>query len=76
MFFVEALFVSIGGALLGAGLSVALSMLMKTSLDFAAISGFMLAVGVFLSWLITTALTILPSIQASKIPAAEAIRYE
>jgi putative ABC transport system permease protein len=76
MFFIESLIVSLGGAFLGAGLSVALSVLMKTTLDFAAISGFMLALGVFLSWLITKALTILPSIQASKIPAAEAIRYE
>jgi len=76
MFFWESLFVSVGGAILGAGLSVALSKLMQTTMDFAAISGFMLAAGVFISWLITKALTILPSIQASKIPAAEAIRYE
>jgi putative ABC transport system permease protein len=76
IFFWEALFISLGGAVLGAGLSIALSKLMQTTMDFAAISGFMLAVGVFISWLITKALTILPSVQASKIPAAEAIRYE
>ena len=76
VFFLEALFVSLGGAVLGAGLSVALSKLMQTTMDFAVISGFMLAVGVLISWVITKALTILPSIQASRIPAAEAIRYE
>ena len=76
MFFIEALFISLGGAVVGAGLAVALSRLMRTTIGFAAISGGMLAAGVFIAWVITKALTILPSIQASKIPAAEAIRYE
>jgi len=74
IFFAEALFVSVAGALLGAGLSVALSRLMEVTMDFAAISGLALAAGVFVSWLVTNALTVLPSVQASRVPAAEAIR--
>ncbi len=76
LFFVEALFVSVGGAVLGAGLALLLSRLMETTMGLGAISGLVLALGVFLAWLITKALAILPAVQASRIPAAEAIRYE
>jgi len=51
-----------------------LSRLMEVTMDFAAISGLTLAAGVFVSWLVTNAITILPSVQASRVPAAEAIR--
>ena len=74
VFFAEALFVSAGGAVLGAGLSVLLSGLMEFTMDIAAVSGFMLAAGIFVSWLVVNALAILPSVQASRMPAAEAIR--
>ena len=76
LFFVEALFVSVGGALVGTGLAIILSHLMEVTMGVGAIPGLMLGAGVFLAWVITKALTIIPSVQASRIPAAEAIRYE
>ncbi len=76
VFFLEALMIGIGGAILGTGLSFLQSDLIETTMGFGALSIWMLFIGVLAAWAVTTALTLLPARQASGVPAAEAIRYE
>ena len=76
LFFFESFVIGASGALLGAGVSLVISRLMNAAiLDGAFVSG-MLIVGILGAWAVTTALTIIPALQASRIPAAEALRYE
>jgi len=76
LFFMEALIIGLGGAVLGSGVAVLLSGLMKTSLGIGGYSIGILGLGILLSLLTTLFLTNIPTIQTSKIPASEAIRYE
>ena len=76
LFFLEGLFIGVSGALLGGAISFLTSHLMETTMGFRELSIGMLFIGILVAWEITTMLTVLPAIQASRIPAAEAIRYE
>ena len=76
VFFLEALMIGIGGAIVGTGISFLQSDLIETTMGFGALSIWMLFIGVLAAWAVTTALTLLPARQASRVPAAEAIRYE
>jgi hypothetical protein len=76
LFFTEALIIGVSGAVLGSGVAVLLSGLMKSSLGVGGYSIGILGLGVLLSLATTLFLTNIPAIQTSKIPASEAIRYE
>lgn len=76
LFFHEALTIGIIASLLGVGISIVLAELMQQTAQLGSIDPLLLSIGIAASWLITTALTIFPAIQASKIPAAEAMRTE
>ena len=76
LFFLEALVIGIGGAILGAGASVLLTQLMQRTMGFTGVNVGLLIAGIVGSWAVVVALTVLPAVQASRIPPAEAIRYE
>ena len=76
LFFLEGLLIGVGGAFLGAGISILTSYLMETTMGIQELGIGMLFVGILVAWEITTMLTVLPAIQASRVPAAEAIRYQ
>ena len=76
LFFVEALVIGAGGAVVGAGLSLLVSRIMNASVSGGAFAAGMLFLGILGAWAVTTALTVIPALQASRIPAAEALRYE
>ena len=76
LFFLEALIIGAGGALLGAGISVAISKLMVATISGGTVISIMLFLGILAAWAVTTSLTVIPAVQASRIPAAEALRYE
>jgi hypothetical protein len=76
LFFLEAVLLGMGGAVVGAGLSVLLSKLMQDTMGFGAIYVSLLAVGIVGATALVTALDIFPALQASRTPASEAIRYE
>ncbi len=76
LFFIEALILGVSGALLGAGLSVLISKLMLLAITGGAVISIMLFLGILAAWAVTTSLTVIPALQASRIPAAEALRYE
>jgi putative ABC transport system permease protein len=76
LFFLEAFIIGAAGAIAGTGISMLISALMASSgQDVAIISG-LLFVGIFGAWSVTTILTLFPALQASRIPAAQALRYE
>ena len=76
LFFLEAFLMSFLGALLGFLVSRLLSQVMESSMGFGPITLGMLGPGVLISWLLTMALTVLPAMQASRVPAADAMRTE
>jgi putative ABC transport system permease protein len=76
LFFIEALILGVSGALLGAGLSVLISRLMVIAISGGAVISIMLFLGILAAWAVTTSLTVIPALQASRIPAADALRYE
>ena len=76
LFFREALIIGVGGAVVGAGLSVLMSRLMQATTGFAAVYVGLLALGIVGASTLVTALDILPALQAARVPASEAIRYE
>jgi hypothetical protein len=76
LFFIEALILGASGAILGAGLSILISRLMLVAISGGAVLSIMLFLGILAAWAVTTSLTVIPALQASRIPAAEALRYE
>jgi putative ABC transport system permease protein len=76
LFFIEALVLGVSGAILGTGLSVLISRLMVIAISGGAVVSIMLFLGILAAWAVTTSLTVIPALQASRIPAAEALRYE
>jgi putative ABC transport system permease protein len=76
LFFLEAFIIGAAGAVLGAGVSMLISSLMASSIAGGAIVSATLFAGIFAAWAITAALTLFPALQASRIPAADALRYE
>ncbi|MBA7629526.1 hypothetical protein ES703_37025 [subsurface metagenome] len=76
LFFSEALIIGGIGAVLGTGFSLAVLPALNKSLMIESLSPFYLVLGVVSAWLITMGLTVFPAVQASKVPAAEAMRNE
>ena len=76
LFFLEALTIGAFGAVLGAGFSALISILMKETMGLGGISPAFLAAGITGASILVTALDIIPAMQAAGVPAAEAIRYE
>ena len=76
LFSVEGFFLSAGGALAGAGVSFLIFGAIQESLGLISLFPLQLILGVLLAWLITMGLTILPALQAAKVPAADAMRHE
>ncbi len=76
LFFLEALILGIAGAIVGTGISILISKLMAASMTGGAVLSSMLFLGILAAWAVTTSLTVIPALQASRIPAADALRYE
>ncbi len=76
LFFREAFMIGIYGTILGIGVSYLAARLIQTSAGLGEINILTLALGIASAWVITTLLTIFPALQASKIPASEAMRTE
>jgi ABC-type antimicrobial peptide transport system permease subunit len=76
LFFREAFTIGILAALAGIAVSIGLARLMRETTGFAAVNPVMLVAGIGVSWIISSVLTVFPALQASKIPAAEAMRTE
>lgn len=76
MFFSESLIMLAVGAVLGLGIVFGFSSLIVSITAGNALSLLAVIAGVLLSALITMAFTMLPALQATKVPAAEAIRVE
>lgn len=76
LFFLEAAIIGVAGAAVGTGLSVLMSKLMQDTMGFGSIYVSLLAAGIIGSAALVTALDIFPAMQAARVPAAEAIRYE
>ena len=76
VFFMEAFIIGAAGAVAGAGISMLISALMAGSGQNVAIISGVLFAGIFGAWSVTTILTLIPALQASRIPAAQALRYE
>jgi hypothetical protein len=76
LFFIEALILGASGAVLGTGVSVLISKLMVVAISGGAVLSIMLFLGILAAWAVTTSLTVIPALQAARIPAADALRYE
>jgi putative ABC transport system permease protein len=76
LFVIEALIIGAAGAVLGTGFSILISWLMQTTMGFGGVMIGLLAGGILGAAVLVTALDILPAMQAARVPAAEAIRYE
>ena len=76
LFSVEGFFLSAGGAVLGVGVSFLIFRIIQQSLGLTSVFPAQLLLGVLLAWVLTMGLTIFPALQASKIPAADAMRHE
>ncbi len=76
LFFSEALLLCVAGAVIGTGLSLLLSPLMEKTMGFGGVNALILALGILIAWIFTLAMTVLPALQAARVPAAEAIRNE
>ena len=61
---------------MGTGISILISRLMVVAITGGAVLSIMLFLGILAAWAVTTALTVIPALQASRIPAADALRYE
>ncbi len=76
LFFLEAGVIGIFGSILGAGFSTLISVLMRQTMGLGGVSiGFLIA-GIAGAAVLVTALDVVPAMQAARVPAAEAIRYE
>ena len=73
LFFFEALVIGASGAIVGTGMSLLISTMVSGG--SIALNG-VLVLGVLGAWLITTVLTLIPAVQASRISPAIALRYE
>jgi hypothetical protein len=76
LFFLEAGVIGAFGAVLGTGFSALISVLMRQTMGLGGVSVGFLAAGIAGAAILVTALDILPAMQAARVPAAEAIRYE
>lgn len=76
LFFLEALLIGAAGAVAGTGISMLISRMMMTTMSGGAVVSIVLFLGIFGAWIVTAALTLFPALQASRIPAADALRYE
>jgi putative ABC transport system permease protein len=76
LFFREALLIGLYASLIGVAISYVLAQLMQRTTHFGSIEPLLLIVGIVAAWIITTILTLFPALQASKIPAAQAMRTE
>jgi len=76
LFFLEAAIVGLAGALVGTGLSVLMSLLMEDTMGFGGLYAPLLGAGIVGATVLVTALDVVPAMQAARVPAAEAIRYE
>jgi hypothetical protein len=76
LFFTEALAIGVAATIVGLFVSILLARLMQSTIDIGRINPAMLAVGLGVSWVVSTVLTVFPAMQASRIPAAEAMRTE
>jgi hypothetical protein len=76
LFIIEALIIGAAGAALGTGFSSVISWLMQSTMGFGGVLAGLLAAGILGAAVLVTALDILPAMQAARVPAAEAIRYE
>ncbi len=76
LFSLEGLLLSLGGAAGGSLSAFFLFRVMEQTLSISDFSPGRLALGIVSAWILTMLLTIIPAIQASKIPPADAIRNE
>ena len=76
LYFIESLFLSIAGMLAGSGVSAIMSKLLSNELGEGSMSLLGALIGIAGAVLVTILLTIYPSAQASKVPAAQAIKTE
>ena len=76
LYFIESLFLSVCGMLAGGVITLLLSALLSSNLGAGIMSPLGGLIGVLGAVVITIALTIYPSFQASKVPAAQAIKTE
>ena len=76
LFLEEALTIGLVGAVLGIGVSVGFTRLLGESYASASLITLPMIAGALGALAITFGLTIIPALQASSIPAAEALRYE
>ena len=68
--------IGVAGAVAGTGVSMLISKMMANTMSGGAVVSLMLALGILGAWAITAVLTLFPAVQASRIPAADALRYE
>jgi hypothetical protein len=76
LFAVEAALIGAAGAAAGTAFSILVASLMQKSMGLGGAVTALLAAGVLGAGAVVTALTILPALQAARLPAAEAIRCE
>ena len=76
LYFIESLFLSVCGMLGGICITVILSRLISSGLGAGSLSFAGAVIGIIAAVIITAALTIYPSLQASRVPAAQAIKTE
>jgi len=76
LFSFEGLLLSIAGAVVGGAVSFLIFRVMKNTLSLSNFNVLQLLAGIVSAWIITMLLTIVPALQATKVPAADAIRNE
>jgi putative ABC transport system permease protein len=76
LFFNESLFMIAIGSVLGLGIVFAFSSLIVSVTNGTSLSVLAVLVGVIAATLVTLGFTLIPAIQATKVPAAEAIRVD
>jgi ABC-type antimicrobial peptide transport system permease subunit len=76
LYFLESGFLALGGMAAGIALTVLLSGFLATQLGSGALSELGIVLGVAASTIITMLITLYPSFQASKVPAAQAVKME
>ena len=76
LFLDEALAIGIIGAILGIGVSIGFTQLLGETFSSGSLISLPMILGAVGGLIITLGLTIIPALQASAIPAAEALRYE
>lgn len=76
LYFLESVFLSLCGTAAGAGITFLFSGILKSSLGEGSMSTAGALIGIISALTITIALTVYPSLQASKVPAAQAVKME